>query len=117
MFQRINAFIEKWMAFVTPTCLILGVCFPDIAGHGVPFVPYVFALMTFTGSLKSTFADVFHVFRHPKPLVVTLVIIHIVMPLAACSVGHLFFRDDPDLIAGMVLEFCVPTAVVALMWV
>lgn len=117
MFQRINAFIEKRMAFVTPTCLVLGVCFPDIAGHGVPFVPYVFAIMTFTGSLKSTFADVFHVFRHPKPLVVTLVIIHIVMPLAACGVGHLFFRDDPDLIAGMVLEFCVPTAVVALMWV
>lgn len=73
--------------------------------------------MTFTGSLKSTFADVRHVFHHPKPLIMTLVIIHIVMPLAACVAGHLFFADAPNIMAGMVLEFCVPTAVVALMWV
>ena len=31
MLRKFNSFIEKWMALVTPTCLLLGVCFPDIA--------------------------------------------------------------------------------------
>ena len=33
--KRANAWIEKWIAFVTPTCLLLGVLFPEIAGRGV----------------------------------------------------------------------------------
>lgn len=44
MLKRFNSFIEKWMALVTPTCLLLGVCFPDIAKHGLPYVPAVFAV-------------------------------------------------------------------------
>ena len=27
-----NRFIEKWMALVTPICLLLGVWFPDMIG-------------------------------------------------------------------------------------
>ena len=57
MLDRFNKFIEKWMAFVTPLCLLVGVCFPDIAKHGLPYVTYVFAFMTFTGALKSRFRD------------------------------------------------------------
>ena len=47
MLRKFNSFIEKWMALVTPTCLLLGVCFPDIAKCGLPYVPAVFAFMTF----------------------------------------------------------------------
>ena len=47
MLGRFNSFIEKWMAFVTPVCLLMGVLFPDIAKHGVPYVTYAFAFMTF----------------------------------------------------------------------
>lgn len=43
MLDRFNKFIEKWMAFVTPLCLLVGVCFPDIAKHGLPYVTYVLA--------------------------------------------------------------------------
>lgn len=39
MLRKFNSFIEKWMALVTPTCLLLGVCFPDIAKCGLPYVP------------------------------------------------------------------------------
>ena len=52
MLRKFNSFIEKWMALVTPTCLLLGVCFPDIAKCGLPYVPAVFAFMTFAGALK-----------------------------------------------------------------
>ena len=63
MLRKFNSFIEKWMALVTPTCLLLGVCFPDIAKCGLPYVPAVFAFMTFAGALKSRFKDVANVFR------------------------------------------------------
>ena len=31
MLEKFNSFMEKWMAFVTPACLLTGVLFPDIA--------------------------------------------------------------------------------------
>ena len=43
MLEKFNSFMEKWMAFVTPACLLTGVLFPDIAKHGVPYVTYAFA--------------------------------------------------------------------------
>ena len=52
MLRKFNSFIEKWMALVTPTCLLLGVCFPDIAKCGLPYVPAVFAFMTFAGAFR-----------------------------------------------------------------
>lgn len=114
---RFNSFIEKWMALVTPACLAFGVLFPQIAKHGVPFVPYVFAFMTFTGALKSRFRDVANVFKHPVPLLIVMALLHLVIPGIASGVGSLVFPDNPNLVTGMVLEFAVPTAVVALMWV
>lgn len=117
MLNRFNQYIQKKMAFVTPICLILGVCFSDIARHGLPLVTWVFAFMTFAGALKSSFRDVANVFRNPKVLLVSLVVIHIFVPCIACGLGHLIFPDNANLIAGMVLEFSVPTAVSGLMWI
>lgn len=117
MLNRFNQYIQKKMAFVTPICLILGVCFSDIAKHGLPLVTWVFAFMTFAGALKSSFRDVANVFRNPKVLLVSLVVIHIFIPCIACGLGHLIFPDNANLIAGMVLEFSVPTAVSGLMWI
>lgn len=117
MLNRFNQYVQKKMAFVTPICLILGVCFSDIAKHGLPLVTWVFAFMTFAGALKSSFRDVANVFRNPKVLLVSLVVIHIFVPCIACGLGHLIFPDNANLIAGMVLEFSVPTAVSGLMWI
>ena len=117
MLNRFNQYIQKKMAFITPICLILGVCFSDIAKHGLTLVPWVFAFMTFAGALKSSFRDVANVFRTPKVLLVSLAVIHIFVPCIACGLGHLIFPDNANLIAGMVLEFSVPTAVSGLMWI
>lgn len=117
MLNRLNQFIEKWIFLVTPVCVVIGVAFSDITIHGNIFVPAVFAIMTFIGALKSTFRDVAEVFKRPLPLVVSLFGIHVVMPLMAYGLGMLLFQDNPNLITGMILEFAVPSAVVALMWV
>lgn len=117
MLQRMNRFLEKWMALVTPCCLVVGVLFPDVAGLGVPYVPFVFAFMTFIGGLKSSFRDIAGVFRRPLPLLGCLVTLHLVLPAAACALGRLLFPDNMNVVTGMVLEFSVPAAVVGLMWV
>jgi bile acid:Na+ symporter, BASS family len=115
--DQFNRFIEKWMPLVTPVCLLIGVFFPDQLGHLLFLVPYIFAFMTFSGSLKSEFSDVARIFQHPLPLIVTLFIIHFIMPLIACTAGNLLFSQNPYLTTGMVLEFVVPSAVVSFMWV
>ena len=117
MLSKFNQFIEKWMALVTPACLLFGVFFPDVAKHGLPYVSLVFAFMTFTGALKSDFHDMARVLKRPFPLLACLGVLHVLLPVLACSLGHLLFPGNDDLITGMVLEFSVPTAVVGLMWV
>lgn len=96
---------------------MFGVLFPQIAKHGVPFVPFVFAFITFTGALKSQFRDVANVFKTPWALLIVMVLLHLVIPGVACGLGNLIFPDNSNLITGIVLEFAVPTAVVSLMWV
>ena len=117
MLNKFNQFIEKWIFLVTPVCVVIGVAFSDITIQSNAFVPAVFAIMTFIGALKSTFRDVAEVFKRPLPLAVSLIGIHVVMPLLAYGLGIFLFGDNPNLITGMVLEFAVPSAVVALMWV
>lgn len=93
MLARFNQFIEKWIFLVTPVCVILGVVFSDITIHGNVLVPYVFAVMTFIGALKSSFQDIVHVFRHPLPLLLSMVCIHIIMPVLAFGAEVCFFRQ------------------------
>ena len=99
---KFNDFIERRMAFVTPSCLLFGVLFPQIAKHGVPYVPYVFAFITFTGALKSRFRDVANVFKAPWALLVIMLLLHLVIPGVACGVGNLIFPDNANLVTGMV---------------
>lgn len=94
MLDRFNKFIEKWMAFVTPLCLLVGVCFPDVAKHGLPYVTYVFAFMTFTGALKSRFRDVANVIRNPGSLITIMLMLHIAIPAAGLRMGHLLFPNN-----------------------
>ncbi len=117
MMQRFNTFIEKWMALVTPLCLLFGVLFPGLTSRGLPYVPLVFAFITFTGGLKSSFGDIAAILRRPLPLLLTMAVLRILVPCLAWATGMLFFRNDPALVTGMVLEFLVPCAVVSLMWI
>lgn len=114
--SRFNAFIEKWMPLVTPSCLFIGVIFAAWLGRFAPLVPWLFAFMTFAGSLSSGFRDMKKIAMHPISLIVVLLILHIVVPVTAFLVGSLIF-DDPLLVTGIVLEFIVPAGIVSLVWV
>ena len=114
--SRFNVFIEKWMPLVTPSCLFIGVILAAWLGRFAPLVPWLFAFMTFAGSLSSGFRDMKKIAMHPISLIVVLLILHIVVPVTAFLVGSLIF-DDPLLVTGIVLEFIVPTGIVSLVWV
>lgn len=114
--SRFNVFIEKWMPLVTPSCLFIGVIFAAWLGRFAPLVPWLFAFLTFAGSLSSGFRDMKKIAMHPISLIVVLLILHIVVPVTAFLVGSLIF-DDPLLVTGIILEFIVPTGIVSLVWV
>lgn len=111
-----NRFAGKWMPVIVLCCLTLGVVFHDAIGTLTFLVPYLFAFMTFTGALNASFRQVLDIARHPLPIIVSFVIIHVAIPLSALGLGKLFFPGNSYLITGTVLEYVVPTAVAASMW-
>ena len=120
MFQwliRLDQKVRRYMILAAPVSLLAGVIFPQVFSRLLPAVPWAFAAMTFCGSLGSSFRQLGEEFRCPRPLLVVLLILHVVLPLAAWGAGNLFFSHNPYFITGMLLEYSIPTAVASLMWI
>ncbi|WP_342774612.1 bile acid:sodium symporter family protein [Paenibacillus piri] len=117
MINRLNKFLEKAMPFLTPTGVVLGLLCTSWL-HSYSFLaPWVFAAMTFAGSLGSNFKDLGKVMMHPLPIIAIFVILHVVMPLVGWGAGNLFFPGDDLTLSGFVLMFVIPTGVISLVWV
>ena len=114
--KSVGAFIGTHMAFISPACVVLGVLFPDQLSVMKPLVIPCFAFMTFQSALSNTFGNVALVLRRPAPMLASLAVASVGMPVLACALGTLLFGADPNLVCGIVLEYCVPVAVVAAMW-
>lgn len=115
--RKINGILEKAMPFITPASLILGILLSrQLAGFAFA-VSWVFAAMTFIGSLKCSISEFKNVLLHPKPVIAAIVVLHVLMPLFALLTGMLFFKADPYYLAGMVIEFVTPTAILSMIWV
>lgn len=59
-------------------------------------------------------AEVFH---RPLHLILALFVSAALIPIAAYAMGSLFFGSNPNLVCGIVLEYSVPVAVTAFMWI
>ena len=117
MINQLNKFLEKFMPFLTPIGVLVGLI-GAIWLHNLSFiVPWIFAAMTFSGSIGSNFRDLQRVLMHPQPIVVNLLILHLVMPLLGWAAGAMFFPGDELTQTGFVLLFVIPTGVVSLVWV
>lgn len=115
--SRVNRALERIMPLITPTAILIGVLLDSRLHSFEHWVPWIFAVMTLIGSLKTSFGDLLRVLAHPSKLIVLMVILHVVMPLIGWGAGSLFFPDDPYLITGYVLLFAIPTGVVSVVWV
>ena len=117
MLEMLNKVLLKFMPIMTPTSVIIGILFTETFKPYAFLVPWLFAFMTFSGSLNSKFADIKTVIKYPRPLFICLAVLHLIMPLFAFGVGHVAFPEDPNTIIGLVLAFLIPTGVSSLVWV
>lgn len=117
MLQSINRQLEKAMPIITPTSVIIGVLLSDGLKSFSELVPWIFAFMTFAGSLNSDLKSLRSVIYHPFPILVIMFILHVLMPLWAWSLGHLLFGGDVLTIAGLILAVVIPTGITSFIWV
>ncbi|WP_442598896.1 bile acid:sodium symporter family protein [Neobacillus sp. D3-1R] len=117
MLQSINKQLEKIMPLITPASVVLGVLVSAYIKDYSFLIPWIFAFMTFSGSLGSNFGSLKDAFMHPLPIVITLLILHVVMPLWAWSIGHIVFSEDIFTITGLILGMAIPTGITSMIWV
>lgn len=79
-------------------------------------VPWIFAVMTFAGSISINFQGLRSVRKHPKFILLTIAFLHILMPIWAYILSILVF-DDHLLTVGFILSVAVPTGVTSFIWV
>jgi BASS family bile acid:Na+ symporter len=112
----IDDFISKHMLSLTLVCMVVGVIFCDYLGWVGSSTRYLFAFLTLVSSLGASFTQMKLVFLRPKPILLSLALLHVIIPVLALLSGKLFFPDEPLFITGMVLSYAVPSAVFALFW-
>ncbi|MED4781020.1 bile acid:sodium symporter family protein [Brevibacillus choshinensis] len=113
---KLNKALEKIMPILTPSSVTIGV----MAGsHLQPFAflsPWIFAFITFAGSLGSGFGEFARVLARPLPLLVNLLILHAFMPLIAWGAALLFYPDDIHVVTGLILAAVIPTGISSFLW-
>lgn len=114
--KNIGSFIGNHMVLFVPLCLVAALFFTGPVSTLIPFISPMFAFVTFQSSLNNTFANLARVFRHPKNLLVTILVAQGCMPVLIWLLGSLLFTDA-DIVTGLVLEYSVPVAVMATLWV
>ena len=116
MLTRFNAFIQKWVALLTPLSLIIGVLLGEVGTHFLFLIPWFFAFMTFTGALGMDFKDFRMVVKYPGAILLSILFLHILMPVWGYLLATVLL-DDALLTIGFTLAVAVPTGVTSIIWV
>ncbi len=104
------------MPILTPLSLVIGVLIEDVGGQLLFVVPWLFAVMTFIGSLSMNFQGLRSFTKYPIVILITIAFLHILMPVWAYFVATIFFNDHL-LTIGFILSVAVPTGVTSFIWV
>lgn len=114
--RKLSSFVSGHMPYLVPICVLLGILFPEVLTPVKTVVPYLFALITFQGSLNTSLSQVLDTFRRPRELLAILAVTIVLMPaLARFAAGFVF--SDAEIIVGIVVEYSIPIAVVSFMWI
>ena len=115
--QKLLRFVDAHLPWFVLAVVSLGLAFPRVFTAYNGLLPWFMALMTFASTLGSGFRDLAGVIRRPVPVLATLLILHLLMPVLTLLLGTLLFPEAPLFTTGLVLEYAIPTAVASLMWV
>ncbi|CAM5205668.1 putative Na+-dependent transporter OS=Ureibacillus acetophenoni OX=614649 GN=SAMN05877842_11138 PE=4 SV=1 [Ureibacillus acetophenoni] len=116
MLSGLNKWLQKYMPILTPISLVIGVLIADIGNHLLFLVPWIFAIMTFLGSLSLNFKGLNSFSKYPWVILITIAFLHILMPIWAYLVSTVIFHDHL-LTIGFVLSVAIPTGVTSFIWV
>ncbi|WP_208585989.1 bile acid:sodium symporter family protein [Gracilibacillus suaedae] len=117
MLNHLNQVLQRIMPFIAPSSVVIGVVFADFFIQYDSWVIWIFAFMTFAGSLSLNFVALYRVVAHPLSILIALVILHILMPLWAFLIGTLTFSNDHFTVIGFVLAMIIPTGITSFIWV
>ena len=116
MLHNLNTLVQRWIAILTPLSLVLGVIFHQVGEQLLFIVSWLFAFMTFVGSLGMNVKEVRMVRKYPGVILASIAFLHILMPAWAYFLSNIFF-DDHLLTVGFVLAVAIPTGVTSVIWV
>ncbi|KGE17912.1 bile acid:sodium symporter family protein [Paenibacillus wynnii] len=117
MLNTLNRRLEKAMPLITPASVLIGVLLGTHLSGYAYLSTWIFAFITFSGSISSNVRNFFTVIRRPLPLLLTMVILHVLVPFLALLLGHVFFAGDAFTITGLVLAVAIPTGISSFIWV
>ncbi len=115
MIERINAFLDKYLIWLTPFSVALALLLPFDLTPFSRYTDYFFFVLTFCGSITISFRRFVKSLSF-KSISVFLVLGHVVIPAVVFLILRLFFSpDDPNFI-GMMIVFAVPSAITSSVW-
>ncbi|MEC0230489.1 bile acid:sodium symporter family protein [Paenibacillus alba] len=117
MLSQFNRQLEKILPLITPVSVLIGVLLGSHLSGFTFLSPWLFAFMTFSGSISSSFKEFVKVVVQPLPLITTLLILHVGMPLIALGLGHAIYSHEPLTITGLILAAAIPTGITSFVWV
>ena len=113
---QLNNWIANNIPFLILAALIAGLLFPTQLGVFSPYVGYMMIFQTFANSLGGGFRDLAQVMAHPKPVLLTMLTLHVLMPVIALGAGVLIFPQNPLYTLSLVLVESSPAALSSLIW-
>lgn len=113
----LGSWIGSHLMVVVPAGVALGILFPQVLLPLKPFVPVLFAIMTFQNSLGNDLRSTRHALANPLVLVAVLAMVHVFMPLLTFAASSMLFGADSPTVAGVVLEYAVPVGASTVMWI
>jgi BASS family bile acid:Na+ symporter len=117
MLPQLNRQLEKILPLITPVSVLIGVLLGSHLSGFTSLSPWLFAFMTFSGSISSGFKEFVKVVVQPLPLIAALLILHVGMPLIALGLGHAVYDHEPLTITGLILAAAIPTGITSFVWV
>ncbi|MBD8071623.1 bile acid:sodium symporter family protein [Bacillus sp. PS06] len=117
MLEKFDQYLKRFLPYFTVISLVIGILIGNVLENVTFIIPWLFALMTFSGSLGMSVKKLVEALQHPLPLVISLIILHGVMPIWAWSIGSLFFGSDSLTITGLVLATVIPIGVTSFIWI
>lgn len=115
--QALGRWIGSHLMVVVPACVTLGILVPQSLMPLKPVIPALFAVMTFQNSLGNDLRSIRQALGHPVALALTLLVVHVAMPLVTHMAACLLFGAESATVAGVVLEYAVPIGASTVMWI